>query len=141
MIRRVVEQLDGFANRVSKLHHAMEKLCAYPAALRAVIHLELELFGGARRVRGHGLPAGCQCIDDEIARLGRAAKGDTQLSRLCIHHSARKRLRLTAQVVIAGFHLTAREAASGKLAELHRRFTIHAPALDVAGGDGLGVFF
>ena len=87
------------------------------------------------------MPAGFQRIHDEITRLGRTAKGDTQLPRIFIHHPARNILRLTAQVVIARLHLTPREPSARKLAELHRRFTIDAPAFDVPGGGRLRVFF
>jgi len=58
-----------------------------------------------------------------------------------IHHAPRKVLRLTAPVMSARLHLTARAASARKLPELPRRFTIQAPAFALTGGDRVRVFF
>jgi hypothetical protein len=141
VIGREVEQLNGFANLIRKLHHAVEKLRARAAAFGPIVHFQLELRGGALLVSRQGQPARFQGIDDKITRLGGTAKGNAQGPGIFIPQPPRNILRLTAQVVIAGFGITPREPPSGKVAKLYRRFTIDAPAFDVPGGGCLRVFF
>ena len=141
MIGREVEQLDRFANLIRKLHHAVEKLRARAAAFGPIVHFQLELRGGALLVSRQGQPARFQGIDDKITGLGGTAKGNAQGPGIFIHQPPRDILRLTPQVVIAGFNVTARESSSRELAELYRRFTINAPAFDVPCDDRLRVFF
>jgi hypothetical protein len=43
MVRRVVEQLDGLSDVVSKLHYTFEELGAPAIAFRSVVRLDLEL--------------------------------------------------------------------------------------------------
>ena len=141
VIGRVVQELKGFANLVSKLHDAMEKLRAHPPAFGSVIHFQLQPFGGSLRVSRQGRPPSFQSLDADITRLGGTAKGNAQLPSIFIYQSPRNILRPTAPVVLARLHVTSRESSSRKFAELHCRFTIAAPALDGPGGGRVRVFF
>lgn len=43
---RIRQQLDGLANLVGELYHAMEKLRPHPTAFRTVIHCDLQQLHG-----------------------------------------------------------------------------------------------
>jgi hypothetical protein len=88
--------VDGLANLVGKLHHAVQKLCALPTAFWTVIHFDLQprhghLLGPIQRC-----PPRFKRIDDEITGLGRAPKDDVQLCAVFIHNPARNVLLVQA---------------------------------------------
>ena len=119
----------------------MEKLRAHATSFGNVNHYQLQLLRCALLGGGQGPPPRFYHVHDEVTRFGGTAKRNAQLPGIFIQQSARNIFRLTAQVVIVRLHLTARASSPRELAQVHCGFTIHAPALDVAGGDGLGVFF
>ena len=141
MIGRVIQQVDGLANLVGKLHHAVQKLRALPTAFGTVIHFDLQ--PGHGRLLGliHRRPPGFECINDEIAGLERATKGDAQPRTVFIHDPTGNIFLVQAQVVITRPMITTREAATGDVTDRHCGFTIDTQAFDAGRGRGLLVFF
>jgi len=126
---------------VGKLHHTMEKLCPPAAALRTVVHFDLEPTRGRFFLVIQSVPLGFEGIHDEVTGFVGAAKGDGQLGALFIHDPTRDILLLTAHIVITGLVVATGEAAAGKLADLYGGFTIDTPSFDATRCYRLGVFF
>src|SRR5207237_7091231 len=91
--------------------------------------------------RIHRVPLGFDRIDDEITRFIGAAKGDGEFGTLFIDDPTRDILLLTSQIMVTGSVVTSRHPTTGKIANLHRRFTISTPAFDPCRCQGLGIFF
>ena len=107
VIRRVIEQLDGFADGIDQLHHAMEKLRAHAAALRAVVHFELHPLNRALFLSAEPLPPGRERIDEEVAGLGGTAEGHIELGGVFIDDPTRDILFRAPKVMVTRFVLTA----------------------------------
>jgi hypothetical protein len=71
-------------------------------------------------------------IYDEVTRFIGAAKGDAQRTALFIHDPTRHVLLLAAHIVITGSVVATGATTTGKLADFHRRFTVHPQAFDMA---------
>jgi len=69
-------------------------------------------------------------MSNEVTRFIRATKGDVELTALFIHNPTRHILLLAAHIVITGPIVTSGEPPTGKLPNLHGRFTIDTPAFD-----------
>ena len=141
MIGRVIQQMDGFANLVGTLHHAVQKLRPLPTAFGPVIHFNLQPRPGHLRGLLQGRPPGFERIDDAITGLGRAPKGDVQLSAVFIHNPARNVLFLQAQIVITRPVIAPREATAGDFTKSNGRFTIDTQTGDAGRGRCYLVFF
>ena len=85
----VVKQLNRLPNVIDELHHPLEKLRATAATFGAIIHLDLQYFRGRLGRLIHRAPSRFQRIDNEIARLVRTAKGDTEIAVSFIDDAAR----------------------------------------------------
>jgi hypothetical protein len=136
-----IQQLDGRANRVGNLDHAMLKLGASPTALRAVIHGDLEPTRGCLDGLIPGCPLGCKPIDDAVTRLVRTAKRHAELPGLFPHDSTRHRVRRAPQVVVTRVGITPGETAARKIADGHGGFTSDTQAFDVLRYRCWGIFF
>ena len=141
VIGRVIQQMDGFANLVGKLHHAVQKLCANTTTFWTVIHFDLQPRHGSLLSLIQRPPPGFERIDDAITGLGRAPKGDAQLSAVFIHNPARNVLFLQAQVVITRSVIAPREATAGYFTKSNGSFTIDTQTCDVGRGRCYLVFF
>ncbi len=141
VIRRKVQQLNGFVDLVSELHHAVEKLGAYPAAFRSVIDLELDLGGSRLFERIQTLPPNGERIDDEIAGLVGATEVEVEVGGVFVDNPTGDIFLFTAHVMIAGLVIAAGAPTAGEFAQAHRRFTIHAQTPHGAGLDALAIFF
>ena len=130
MIRRIVQQLKRFVDAVGELHHTREKLRPPPTALWTIVHFDLDQTRLCLLLLRHRLPLGFDCIDDEVTRFIRAAKGDVQRTARFIHNPTRHIFLLAPHIVIAGSVVASREPPTGKLADFHRRFTVDTPAFD-----------
>ena len=89
MIRGVIEQLERLADGIDQLHHAMEKLCAHAAALRAVVHFELDPFDRALFLNTEPVPPSCEGINEEVTGVGGTTKGHVQLGGVFIEEPTR----------------------------------------------------
>ena len=141
MIGRVIQQVDGFANLVGKLHLAVQTLRAHTTTFWAVIHCELQprhspLLGLLQRC-----PPGFEGINDAIAGLARAPKGDAQPRTVFIHDPTGNIFLVQAQGVITRPMIATREAATGDVTDGHGGFTIDTQACDAGRGRGLLGFF
>lgn len=137
----IIKQLDGLADIVGKLDHTMQKLCASPTALRAVVHFDLEQTRGCLDVLIPGSPLGFEHIDDEVTRFVRTAKRHTELPGIFIHDSTRNIVLLAPQVVVTRVGITPGETTARKIADVHRGFTIDTQAFDVLRYRCVGIFF
>jgi PII-like signaling protein len=126
---------------IRKLHHARQKLCASATTLRTIVHFNLDEARLRLLVLVHRVPLGFECIDDEVTCFIRTPKGDVQCRTIFIHNATRDILLLASQIVVTGSVVAARHPATGKRANLHRRFTIYTPAFDACGCQSLGIFF
>ena len=141
VIRRVIEQLNRLADGIDQLHHAMEKLRAYAAALGAVVHFELDLFDRALFLNGEPVPPSCEGINEEVAGLGGTTKGHVQLGGVFIEESTRDIVFRAPKVMVTRFVLTARFSPTRERAKLDRGFTVHAQPFDLGGVLARLVFF
>jgi len=141
MIGRVIQQLERLADRIGKLHHAMEKLRPHTAAFRAVVHFDLHPIDRAVRRSAEPLPPRCQRIDDEIARLGGTAEGHIQLRRVFVDDPTRDIFFLAPEVMITGFVIATGLPPTRERAKLDRGFTVHAQPFDLGGVLARLVFF
>lgn len=130
VIGRVVQQVDGFADRVGEVHQAREELGPHPTAFRAIIDLELEVRDHGLLGRGEVVPPVLQAVDDEIAGLEGTAKGQMELPAVFIHQPERGVLFLSAHVVVGGPVVAPGFPAAGVVPDLHRGFAVDAQALD-----------
>lgn len=80
MIGRIIEQLDGFADRIDHLYHPMQKLRAHAAALWAVVHFELYAADCAPLRGAESLPPCRQRVDNEVTGFGGTTEGHRELS-------------------------------------------------------------
>lgn len=76
VIGRKVQQLNGCADVVAKRHHSVQKLCASPTILRAVIHLDLDQLYVVLLQCRHCVPPVLKVINHEVTRFEGIAKGD-----------------------------------------------------------------
>jgi hypothetical protein len=111
--------VEGLANRVGKLHHAVQKLRALPATFWTVSPFDLQ--PGQGRLRGllHRRPPGFACLNDASAGLARAPKGDAQPRPVFSHDPTGNLFRVQAQVMITRPMITTREAATGDVTKHH----------------------
>jgi len=137
----IIKQLDGLANIVGELDHAMQKLCASPTALRTVIHFDLEQTRGCLDVLIPGCPLGFEHIDDEVTRFVRTAKRHAELPGIFVHDSTRNIVLLAPEVVVTRVGITPGETTARKIADVHRGFTIDTQTFDVLQYRCLGIFF
>ena len=133
VIRRVIEQLDGLADGIDQLHHAMEKLRAHAAALRAVVHFELHPLNRALLLHGEPVPPSCERIDEEVTGLGGTAKGHRELGGVFIEDPTRNIVFRAPKVMVTRFVLTARFSPARERPKLDRGFTVHAQPFDPGG--------
>src|SRR5512144_961816 len=84
VIRRVVQQLDGFAGVIGEVHYALEELRPHSTAFRPIIDLQLEVGDGSPLGHRGLVPPVIQTINDEIAGLAGTAKGQIELSTVFI---------------------------------------------------------
>ncbi len=130
VIRGIIQQLNRLVDDVSELHHTREKLCAPATTLRTMVHFDLDQTRVRLLLLLHRVPLRFDRINDEVTRFIRAAKGDVELTARFIHNPTRHILLLAAHIVIAGPVVTSGEPPTGKLPDLHGRFTIDTPAFD-----------
>ena len=117
VIRWVIEQLDRFADGIDQLHHAMEKLRAHAAALRAVVHFELHPVNRALFLSAEPVPPGRERINDEVAGLGGTAEGHIELGGVFIDDPTRNILFRAPKVMVTRFVLTASLPAARERAQ------------------------
>src|SRR2546423_3431817 len=80
-------------------------------------------------------------MDDEVAGLKGATKGDHQLTTVFVDNPTGVVFFLVAKIVVAGFVVAPRQPPAGEFPDRHRRFAVHAQAFDVACLQRLVVFF
>jgi hypothetical protein len=100
MIGRIIQQLDGLADRIGKLDHARQKLSAPPTTLWTIIHFALECGDFGLVLLLSPIPLGCKDIDNTVTRFVGTAKDHGQLSALFIHNTARGVFLLATQIMI-----------------------------------------
>lgn len=141
VVGRVIQSLNGLANVVRKLHHAMQKLRTHTTAFRPIVHFDLSQLYSALGLRVHCLPLGFERINEKITGFVGTPKGNAQLPALFIHDAARDILLPTPEVVVTGFVIAPGHPTARKLPNVHRRFTIDAQALDPSRCRGVGILF
>ena len=131
VVRRVVQELDGFADVIGKFHHPFEELRALAIAFRPVVGLDLQPGEVPAFLGRQTVPPLIQAIDDEVAGFGRTAEDEVDLSAIFIHDTKRRVFFPATHVMIGGLVVTPGLAAARILANLHRRLAVHGQALDV----------
>jgi hypothetical protein len=141
MLGRVIQQVDGLAHLGGKLHQAVQKLRALPTTFWTVIHCARP--PGHGRLLGllHRRPPGVEGINDALAGLARAPKGDAQPRPGFIPNPTGNILLVPAQVMIPRPMLTTREAAPGDVPKRPGGVTSATQAFEAGRGRGLLVFF
>lgn len=124
--RRSIQELNRLVNVVGELSHAMQKLRAPAAALRAMIHFDVQQTCGGLLVFIQSVPRGGERIHDDVTRFVGAAKGHCQLGALLIDDPTRDILLLAFHIMIPGLVVAPGETAARIIADVHRRLTIDA---------------
>lgn len=132
VVRRIIQELNWLVNLVGELHHAMQKLRTPATALWAIIHFDLQQTRGGLLVCIQGIPLGSERIHDEVTRFVGAAKGNSQLGAILIDDPTRDVLFLAPHIMVTGLVVAPGDTAARIIADVHRRFTIDAQALDAA---------
>lgn len=89
MVRRIVQEADGFADVIGKLDNSLEELRAPTIVFRPVIGLDLELCGAIPHLGRLTRPPRVEAVDDEIAGLGRTSEGPVEVSTVFIDDTKR----------------------------------------------------
>ncbi len=130
VVRRKVQQANGLADVIRELNHPLEKLRAPTIALGPVIRLDLHVCDLCAQLGRLTLPPGVETINDEIARLGRAAEAQMQLPTGFIDDAKRGVLLLAPHIVVGCLVIAPRLAAPRVLANIDRRLAVDAQAND-----------
>jgi len=73
--RWVIQELDGLADMIGEIHHALEKSRAPTTTFRPVVRLDLEQGAGVSLFGGLVLPPSVETVHNEVTRLRGTAKG------------------------------------------------------------------
>ena len=130
MVRRIVQEADGFADVIGKLDNSLEELRAPTIVFRPVIGLDLELCGAIPHLGRLTRPPRVEAVDDEIAGLGRTSEGPVEVSTVFIDDTKRGVFFLASHIVIRRLVVGPCLAPSRVLANIHRRLAVHAHAHD-----------
>jgi hypothetical protein len=90
VIRRVIEQLNRFSDRVGELHHPVQELSTLSVALRTVVGFDLQQRDALALAHRALLPPGLQGIDNEVAGLGGAAESQLELAGIFVDDPGRE---------------------------------------------------
>lgn len=130
VIRRVIEELDGFTDRIDPVHHALEKLGPHATALRTVVHFELHPVNRAVFRGAEALPPRRERIDEEVAGLRGTAEGHMELGGIFIENPTRNIVCRAAKVMVTGFGLTASLPTTRERPNLDSGVTVPAQPFD-----------
>ena len=122
--------MDGFARIVGEHDHTLKELGAHAAALRTIVHLELEVGDLGLRLRRQGLPPVLPAIDDKITSLEGISEGQMSLPAIFLQNAKRHLFFLTAHIVVGRLMRAAGWAAPGIVPNSHRGLTVPAQAQD-----------
>lgn len=82
VIRRIVQQLDGFADMVNQLRHPFQKLSAHTAAFRTIVSFDLNEFRVLLLLWSESVPPSLKGIRNEVAGFIRTAKANVHNCQL-----------------------------------------------------------
>ena len=124
--------MNLLTNGVGKLHHSLEKLSPYTTTFRTIVNFKLNQLALLLFLESQGVPPLLKGIDDEVTGFIGAAKANVQLPTIFVDNAARNIFFFAAHIMVIGFGIPSRLAATGIIANLDSRFGVQAQAPDSA---------
>ena len=110
--------MNRLTNGVGKLHHSLEKLSPHATTFRTIVNFELNQLALLLLLGSQCVPPLLKGIDDEVAGFIGAAKGNVQLPTIFVDNTTPNVLLGAPQIVVIGFGVPSRLAATGIIPNL-----------------------